>query len=168
MVEALIRKEEIVSESEARDHYDEKSDELPLAKPVNGVNKGLVENNDHKNGGGIITHSGEKENPQLDNDFLLKYFQEKDIKQIELTPEGNLLIEYNSGKSKIITNSQVRQQELQKVISFYQKSGQTSLTQQDLVNMNNSNSIPSKNTNNNNLLISLGLGGVLIIGLVIG
>ncbi|CAI2182574.1 3664_t:CDS:2 [Funneliformis geosporum] len=195
MVEALIPKKEIVSESEAQElirqgkgnyinyqtyvelddkitisHYDEKSNELPLVKPVSGVNKGAVENNDHKNtGGGVITHSEEKENSSLDNDFWLKYFQEKDIKQITLTPKGNLLIEYNNGKSKMITNSQVQQSEFQKVISYCQKNNQTNLSQQDLINMrSNSNSPTTSSKNNIILLVTLGISGVLIIGIIVG
>ncbi|CAI2192873.1 18617_t:CDS:2 [Funneliformis geosporum] len=150
------------------DHYQENGQQ-ELAKPVSGTNE-LVENSDQQNmAGGLIVHQEKEKSPeQKDNEFLLQYFQDHDIKQISLNPEGNLLVEYNSGKSQVISNKQVNHKELQKLIAYYQKSGQTSLTQQDLVNMNNSNSITPKNTNNHTLLISLGLGGALIIGLVIG
>src|SRR6185369_15361439 len=99
----------------------------------------LGENNHQKNlSGGVITHS--EKNRQSDNEFLLKYFQENDIKEISLTPEGNLLIKYNRGKSEIITGDQSNNQELQKVISYYQENNQTSLSRQDLINKTNSNS----------------------------
>jgi len=127
-----------------------------------------VENNDHKNmNGGVITKQVEK-NQQLDNEFLLKYFQENDIKEISLTPEGNLLIEYNSGETATITNDQVNRQGLQKVISYYQKNNQTNLSQQDLINMSGTNSSTTSPKNNHALLISFGIGGVLIIGIVVG
>src|SRR6185369_4352489 len=148
------------------DHY-QGDIKQELAKPVSGANK-LAEKNNHKNmSGGVITKQVEKDQ-QLDNEFLLKYFQENDIKEISLTPEGNLLIEYNSGKTEVITNDQANNQELQKVISYYQKNKQTNLSQQDLIDKTNSNSAQPKNTNNNALLISCGLGGTLIIGIVIG
>jgi len=117
--------------------------------------------------GGVITKQVEK-NQQLDNEFLLKYFQENDIKEISLTPEGNLLIEYNSGQTETITNDQVNRQGLQKVISYYQKNNQTNLSQQDLINKTNSNSPATSPKNGNNLLAVLVIGGVLVIGIVVG
>jgi ABC-type Na+ efflux pump permease subunit len=99
---------------------------------------------------------------------LLKYFQENDIKEISLTPEGNLLIEYNSGKTETITNDQVNRQGLQKVISYYQKNNQTNLSQQDLINKTNSNSPATSPKNGNNSLVALVIGGVLVIGIVVG
>ncbi|CAI2194512.1 10933_t:CDS:2 [Funneliformis geosporum] len=153
------------------DHYQhyQANGQQGLAKPVSGTNE-LVENSDQQNmAGGLIVHQEKEKSPeQVDNEFILQYFQDHDIKRISLNPEGNLLVEYNSGKSQVIFNKQANNKELQKLIAYYQKSGQTSLTQQDLVNANNSNSITPKNTNNHTLLISLGLGGALIIGLVIG
>ncbi|CAG8643351.1 3237_t:CDS:2 [Paraglomus brasilianum] len=148
------------------DHY-QGDIKQELAKPVSGANK-LIENNDHKNmSGGVITKQVEK-NQQLDNEFLLKYFQENDIKEISLTPEGNLLIEYNSGKTETITNDQVNRQGLQKVISYYQKNNQTNLNQQDLINKTNSNSPATSPKNGNNSLAALVIGGVLVIGIVVG
>ena len=148
------------------DHY-QGDIKQELAKPVSGANK-LVENYDHKNmSGGVITKQVEKDQ-QLDNEFLLKYFQENDIKEISLTPEGNLLIEYNSGETATITNDQANRQGLQKVISYYQKNNQTNLSQQDLINMSDTNSPTTSPKNNHALLISFGIGGVLIIGMVIG
>ena len=118
--------------------------------------------------GGVITDPKAKENQQLDNEFLLKYFQENDIKEISLTQEGNLLIEYNSGKTETITNDQVNRQGLQKVISYYQKNNQTNLSQQDLINKTNSNSPATSPKNGNNSLAVLVIGGVLVIGIVVG
>ncbi|CAG8691180.1 12589_t:CDS:2 [Ambispora leptoticha] len=115
--------------------------------------------------GGVITRRGEKENQQLNNELLLKYFRENDIKEISLTPEGNLLIKYNSDQTKIITSDQTNQ-ELQKVIIYCQENNQTNLSQQDLINKTNSPT--TKSENSNNLLAIIGIGGALIIGVVIG
>ena len=152
-------------------HYDEKSDKLVLAKPVSGVNKELGENNNQPSmSGGSVKNEIENPNPpkEIDIEFILQYFQDHDIKQISLTPEGNLLIEYNDGRTEISEKTQ--NQELQKVIGYYQKNGQISLSQQELTNMANNYSTPAKNPNtNNNLLIGLGLGagGAVIIGAVV-
>jgi len=152
-------------------HYDEKSDKLELAKPVSGANKELDENNNQQiMSGGSIANEIESLNPakEIDTEFLLKYFQDHDIKQISLTSEGKLLIEYNNGQTKI--SEKTNNQELQKVIGYYQKNGQTNLSQQDLINLQGTNSSTGKNSNNSKLLtgIGLGIGGALIIGAVIG
>jgi len=123
--------------------------------------------------GGLITHGSEKTNSseKMDNEFLLRYFQENDIKEISLTHEGNLRIEHNSGETKIIVDEQAnRQGEFQKVIDYCQKSGQTNLSQQDLlINKNNSaNSLATNPKNNNALLIVSVLVGVLAVGIIIG
>jgi len=68
---------------------------------------------DHKNmSKGLITNEVKKDKTpeEIDNEFLLKFFQSRSIKQVSLTPEGNLLIEYNSGKTEIITKKQVNNQ----------------------------------------------------------
>jgi carbamoylphosphate synthase small subunit len=149
------------------DHYKENGQQ-DLAKPVSGVNK-LIENSNHKTmSGGVITHQEEKLKHRLDKEFLLKYFQEHDIKEISLIPEGNLLIEYNSGKSEIITSDQANSQKLQKVISYYQENNRTNLNRKDLINKSNSN-LPTANPKNNNaLLVGFGIGGALVIGMSIG
>ena len=59
-------------------------------------------------------------------------------------------------------------QGLQKVISYYQKNNQTNLSQQDLINMSNPNSPTTSPKNNHALLISFGIVGALIVGMVIG
>jgi hypothetical protein len=112
--------------------------------------------------GSLITN--EKENTQsseIDTEFLLKYFKDHDIKQISLTPERELLIEYNSGQTEI--SGKTNNQGLQKVLSYYQKSGQTSLSQNDLVNSNE-----TKNPSSNKAIISTFIIGTLIVGAVIG
>jgi len=127
-----------------------------------------VENNGHENmSGGVITKQVDKDQ-QLDHEFLLKYFQEHDIKEISLTQEGNLLIEYNTGKTETITNDQANRQGLQKVISYYQKNNQTNLSQQDLVNTSNTNSPTTSPKSNNTLLIGFIIGVVLTIGITFG
>ncbi|CAG8774576.1 8736_t:CDS:2 [Gigaspora margarita] len=131
------------------DHYQENGQQ-ELANPVSGVN-GLIENTNDKNmSSGLITNGVEKDKTpkEIDNEFLLKFFQSKNIKQISLTPEGNLLIEYNSGKSEIVFNEQANNQELQKVISYYRNNNQTNLSQQDLINMNGTNSPTEKPKDN--------------------
>lgn len=150
------------------DHYQENGQQ-ELAKPVGGVNKELVENSNHKNmSGGVVSHQGEKANHQLDNEFLLKYLQEHDIKRISLTPERSLLIEYNSGETEIKVVDQNNNQELQKVINYYQETGQRDLSRNDLINMTSTNSSPTKTPTNNAMLISCGIGLILIIGVGIG
>jgi len=140
-----------------------------LTKPVSGVNQ-EVENNHQKNmNGGLVTNRVENTNSpeKMDTEFLLQYFQEHDIKQISLTPEGELLIEYNDGRTEI--SEKVNNQELQKVISYYQKNGQTNLSQQDLINAANATNSPTATPKNNHVLLaSLGIGGVLAIGVIIG
>ncbi|CAG8603453.1 257_t:CDS:2 [Ambispora gerdemannii] len=153
------------------DHYQENG-QLDLAKPVSGINKGLIKNNDHGKSmsGRLITNDNEKAktSEKIDNEFLLQYFQEKNIKQISLTPDGNLLIEYNSDKTEIINNNQANNQELQKVISYYQKNNQTNLSQQDLISMSDTNSSTTSPKNNHVLLISFGIVGALMVGTAIG
>src|SRR5207248_2116218 len=135
-------------------HYDEKSDKLELAKPVSGANKELDENNNQQiMSGGSIANEIEIPNPakEIDTEFLLKYFQDHDIKQMSLTLEGKLLIEYNSGRTEI--SEKTNNQELQKVIGYYQKNNQINLSQQDLINLQGTNPSTGKNLNNNKLLI---------------
>jgi len=87
-------------------HYDEKSDELPLVKPVSGINKELTGDDNRRNmsGGSMVAAAKETDdNNQLNN--LLEYFKNNNIRQISLTPEGNLAVEYNdSQKTEIIDN----------------------------------------------------------------
>jgi len=150
-------------------HYDEKSDKLELSKPVSGANE-LVENGDHENmSGGIITNGKENTNSlkEIDTEFLLRYFQDHGIKQISLTPEGKLLIEYNDGRTEI--GEKTNNQEFQKLISYYQKSGQTSLNQKDLINLNDTtNSSQLSPSNSKSMLVGALVGGTLIIGIVVG
>ena len=148
------------------DHYQDNGQQ-DLVKPVSGVNKELTENNDH---GRLIANGNEKtkSSEKIDKEFLLQYFQEKNIKQISLTPDGNLLIEYNSGKSEIITSDQANSRKLQKVISYYQENNRTNLSRKDLINESNSNSPTANPKNNNALLVGFGIGGALVIGMSIG
>ena len=63
-------------------------------------------------------------------------------------------------------------EQLQKVKDYFQKSGKSSLNQQELNSLlqteNNSSTNPSKPQSHNALWISCGIGGTLIIGVVIG
>ncbi|CAG8601462.1 12765_t:CDS:2 [Ambispora gerdemannii] len=100
----------------------------------------------------------------------------RDIKQITLTPDGNLVIEFNksennnSQETQIITDQQINSsQELQTVKNYLQKSKQKSASQQELNNILNTNSnTTEKPKDNSNILLVVGIGGALTIGLLIG
>jgi hypothetical protein len=145
------------------DHYHENSQQ-ELVKPVSGANN-LVAGGDHKNSsGGVITHSEAKETHQLDNKLLLKIFQEHDIKEVSLTTEGDLLIKYNSGKSKTLTKN-ANDHELQKISNFCQKTGQLSLSRQDLNTLANHNSVSPQP--NSWLTPTLLIGGSVVVAISI-
>src|SRR6185369_12834576 len=96
-----------------------------LVKPVSGINQ-EVESDNHQNMSESLV-ANETENNQsseIDIEFLLKFFQEHDIKKIELKSERELLIEYNDGRVEI--GGKTNNPEFQKVISYYQKNGQVS------------------------------------------
>jgi hypothetical protein len=134
---------------------------------VSGVNQEVENNNQQNASGGLITNRAENnQSPEIDTEFLLKYFQEHNIKKISLTPERELLIEYNDGRTEI--SGKDNQPELQKLISYYRDNNQIDLSQQDLINMTDTNSPATNPKNNNALLIGFGIGGVLIIGVVVG
>jgi len=118
-------------------HYDEKSNELPLVKPVSGVNKGLVEDKDRKNMSGGSTAAVAKkteDNNQVNN--LLEYFQKNNIRKISLTPEGSLAIEYNdSQKTKIIDNKLAKE--------YLVRTGQESLNYSQLSALSTKKDNPS-------------------------
>jgi len=104
---------------------------------------------------------------------------QRDIKQIALTSDGNLIIEFNNSASnhsigQVITSEQINNnQELQKIKNYCQQNGKNSLSQQELNSLINGNktSAPTnktKNDNNNTLAIGLVAAFALIVGLVIG
>src|SRR6185312_7626820 len=103
----------------------------------------------------------------------------RDIKQVTLTSDGNLIIEFNNSASnhstgQVITTEQIStNQELQKIKNYCQQNGKNSLSQQELNGLINANktSVPTnktKNDNNNALGIGLVAAFALIVGLVIG
>jgi hypothetical protein len=132
-------------------------------KPVSGINQ-EVENDNHQNmSGSLVANETENtQSPEIDTEFLLKFFQEHNIKRISLTPKRELLIEYNNGRTEV--SGKTNNPELQKVISYYQKNSQISLSQQDLASLNETNSNPVINK----AMISTLIIGTLIIGAVVG
>ncbi|KLL03031.1 MAG: hypothetical protein MRERV_56c001 [Mycoplasmataceae bacterium RV_VA103A] len=145
------------------DHYQENGQQESV-NPVSGVN-GLIENTNDKNMSVGLISEGEKENSELDKEGLLKIFQKYSISQMSLTTTGDLLIEYNSGKSEVWTKERLNQSEFKKVIGYYQTSGQTSLSQQELNNLLNT---ATPRNSNNTLLIASIIGGALVLGIVVG
>ncbi|MCE8159162.1 MAG: hypothetical protein I3270_02765 [Candidatus Moeniiplasma glomeromycotorum] len=144
-------------------HYDEKSDKLGLVKPVSGINKELVleGDNDRQNimsGGSMVAVAEKNDGNQLNN--LLEYFQKNNIRQVSLTPEGDLAIEYNdSQKTKIIDNKSVKE--------YLVRTGQESLNYSQLSELlteqNNSSSSPQNK--NFDKVWKIG-GGVIVISAV--
>lgn len=125
----------------------------------------------------------------LDKDkvnFLVKLFKQQNIKQISLTPENNLLIEYNgenntannavnhsNNQLTMITSQQITDnQELQTITNYLQANNKQSLNQQELNNLLNDNSTPTNtNSSENNSLgkgLVIGIGATLTIGLFLG
>ena len=104
----------------------------------------------------------------------------RDIKQVTLTADGNLIIEFNSSASnhligQVITSEQIStNQELQAIKNYCQQNGKNSLSQQELNSLINANKTDSaltnksKDDNNNALAIGLVAAFALIVGLVIG
>ena len=97
---------------------------------------------------------------------LIQYFQNRNIKQISLTPEGNLLIEYyayhnknkNAKNNTAITETITPEQqesnspEFQEVKSYLQKTNKKELSQQELINMTRANATPTEKPKNNSVL----------------
>jgi len=101
----------------------------------------------------------------------------RDIKQITLTPDGNLVIEFNKSENdnseqvvQTVTDEQISvNQELQIVKNYLQKNKQKSASQQELNNVLSTNSTSTeKPEDNNSILLVVGVGGALTIGLLIG
>src|SRR6185312_9462102 len=102
-----------------------------------------------------------------------------DIKQVTLTSDGNLIIEFNNSTNnhstgQVITSEQINNnQELQAIKNYCQQNGKNSLSQQELNSLINTNKSDSalankiKNDNNNTLAIGLVAAFALIVGLVI-
>jgi hypothetical protein len=141
-------------------HYDEKSDELPLVKPVSGINKELTEDNDRRNimsGGDSMVVATKKTDDNNQVKFLLEYFQKNNIKQISLTSEGDLAIEYkDSQKTEIINNNSVKE--------YLIRSGQESLNYSQLstLSANQDNSSHSPQNQNLDKVWKIGGGAVII------
>jgi len=100
----------------------------------------------------------------------------RDIKQVTLTSDGNLIIEFNNSASnhstgQVITTEQIStNQELQKIKNYCQQNGKNSLSQQELSNIlgvNSASSTEKPPTTNNILLVGI-IGGTLVIGIGIG
>ncbi|CAI2196219.1 2956_t:CDS:2, partial [Funneliformis geosporum] len=109
-------------------------------------------------------------------DFV-NWFKKQNIKQITLTPEGELKIEYhkpNQGSTeKRFSNSQIVQNEQLKTAKRYlQQAEQKGLDRAKLENLeqkiNDLKRISStEKTNNKDLLIGLGIGLGIVVGLVV-
>lgn len=145
-------------------HYQENEQDqskLP-AELVGGINKELSENNNQGEvAGGSLVASETKSFPQL----LLDYFQKRGIEKITLTPERNLLVEYQNKPSEIIIGNQLEEK---KILAFFQTNAKNSLSRQELTAMlGNINSSLSVQNDNNYWKIGLGIGGVLVVGIVI-
>lgn len=126
--------------------------------------------------------SNEKSPAQSDNQTLI--INLKEVKNITLRNDGKLEIEFNNAgennnnwisKNQLVSSEQiVNNSELQKIKDYCQKNGKNSLNQQELNNLlqaakNNSNLFPSpKSQNYRALWISVGIGGILIIGVIAG
>ena len=118
----------------------------------------------------------------LNTNSLIQYFQNRNIKQISLTPEGNLLIEYYAyhNKNKNVKNNTTitetitpeRQEssspEFQEVKNYLQRTNKKELSQQELINMTRANATPTEKPKNNNALWIGGIAVALVIGVVVG
>ena len=118
----------------------------------------------------------------LNINSLIQYFQNRNIKQISLTTEGNLLIEYyayhnknkntknNASITETITpeRQESNSPEFQEVKSYLQKTNKKELSQQELINMNRANATPTEKPKNNNALWMGGVAVALVIGMVVG
>jgi len=129
--------------------------------------------NDEKNS----ANPGENYSPKRDNKTLI--INLKDIKQITLTTDGNLVIEfseklengYSISQRQVITAEQINNnQELQIVKNYCQQNGKTSLNQQELNSVvGASPTQPANNKNNDNSLgIGLAITAALLVGLAVG
>ncbi|MCE8163535.1 MAG: hypothetical protein I3273_05340 [Candidatus Moeniiplasma glomeromycotorum] len=142
-------------------HYDEKSDKLALVKPVSGVNKELIEDNGRQNMSGCSMVAVAKKNDddnQVNN--LLEFFKKNNIRQISLTPEGNLAIEYNdSQKTEIIDNKVVKE--------YLVRTGQESLNYSQLSDLLTKQDTSSNSPQNQNFdkVWKIG-GGAAVISVV--
>lgn len=115
----------------------------------------------------------------IDKELLIKYFQSQNIKRVELTPEGNLQIEYyyispdknNATESKIVVSEQGINNdfhELRGVKNYLQKTNKKELSQQELSAMISANSTSTPKPKNNNALWMGGIAIALVIGVMVG
>jgi len=112
---------------------------------------------------------------------LIQLFKVQNIKQISLTNERGLLIEYNPTNSSesnrddnqllVMSNEEVvNKSEFQVVQSYLQENNKSSLNQQELNALLNTNSVqwPGPNSNGNlGKNLAIGVGVLLVIGLLI-
>ncbi|CAG8568809.1 6551_t:CDS:2 [Paraglomus brasilianum] len=130
-------------------------------------------------------NNSQNNSAKSNDDNKVQIIDPRSIKQITLTADGNLVIEFNSEKlengdsisqnQQVITSEQINNnQELQKIKNYCQRNGKNSLSQQELNSLINTNKSDSalankiKNDNNNTLAIGLVAAFALIVGLVIG
>jgi len=112
------------------------------------------------------------------NDDDNQIIDPRSIKQIILTADGNLVIEFSGEKSdsmsqnqQIITSEQIsNSQELQKIRNYCQRNNKSVLSQQELNSIlaANSSTTESPKGGNNTLLIGGIICVVLIVGVVTG
>lgn len=124
-------------------------------------------NNDNKS-------SSNNQNEPINNDEKL-VINLWDIKQITLTSDGSLVIEFNkSGKTTfatqtILSEQIIHNQELQKAKGYLQKEGKTSISQQEFNKLISSNSTVANSTKkpeNSYVLLIVGGIGILVIGVL--
>jgi len=115
-------------------------------------------------------NNSQNNSAKSNDDNKVQIIDPRSIKQITLTADGNLVIEFNSEKlengdsisqnQQVITSEQINNnQELQKIKNYCQRNGKNSLSQQELNSLINTNKSDSalankiKNDNNNTLAI---------------
>ncbi|CAG8620169.1 23_t:CDS:1, partial [Paraglomus occultum] len=112
---------------------------------------------------------------KTDNQILISQCL-RDIKQVTLTADGDLIIEFNNSEnshsiSQVVTSGQINNnQELQKIKNYCQRNGKNSLSQQELNSIltANSTATESPKEGNNTLLVGGIICAALIVGVVTG
>jgi len=126
-------------------------------------------------------NNSQNNSAKSNDDNKVQIIDPRSIKQITLTADGNLVIEFNSEKlengdsisqnQQVITSEQINNnQELQAIKNYCQQNGKNSLSQQELSNIlgvNSTSSTEKPSTTNNILLVGI-IGGTLAIGIGIG
>ena len=103
-------------------------------------------------------------NRELDTNFLLQYFQKKNLKSIKLEEGEGIIIESNNGSLSLTNLSTLLNDcpELQGVNEYLQSRHGKKISRQELEGNNNSETTKNPQGNKSSLLW-YGLGGVLLI-----